>query len=279
MVDGFQPYPSEHRQGQHYSIKYLKSLLALGHVREVGPTGFALLSLIAAYEDRFMYSRAIGFREKQLADELGITRQTLRTVRAKLVKLGLLAFKPGARNRDGRYYTLGPWLDTVQNLDTIDTRDTVKNLGSIQPLSNHYPTTTRPTRPSRPKTKKAVTANAAFWGEDSSKAALGNALQKMHSIPEELNTDAFKAAWVEWLTHLKEKKCKVTPSAIRKQLKKLAAMGEAEAIAAIDHSIASGYQGIYPAPSNARKPRPAAADETYQELTFIELTGGRNARN
>lgn len=38
---------------------------------------------------------------------------------------------------------------------------------------------------------------------------------------------------------------KLTPLAVKKQFKKLAAIGEARSIAAIEHSIANGYQGIY----------------------------------
>ncbi len=59
------------------------------------------------------------------------------------------------------------------------------------------------------------------------------------------SSDEFIAAWNAWLDHRRETKKKLTPTSVRMQFKKLAAMGEARAIAAIEHSIASGYQGIF----------------------------------
>ena len=59
------------------------------------------------------------------------------------------------------------------------------------------------------------------------------------------DSDAFKAAWANWMQHRTESRNKLTPTAARQQLAKLASMGEARAIAAIEHSLANGWQGIY----------------------------------
>lgn len=64
-------------------------------------------------------------------------------------------------------------------------------------------------------------------------------------LPECLKTDAFREAWVLWQQHRKEKKNPLTPTATKQQLKKLEEMGEARAVAAIKHSIAGGYAGIF----------------------------------
>ncbi len=58
-------------------------------------------------------------------------------------------------------------------------------------------------------------------------------------------SDEFVAAWASWTEHRRETKKKLTPTSVRMQFKKLSAMGEPRAIAAIEHSIASGYQGIF----------------------------------
>jgi len=58
-------------------------------------------------------------------------------------------------------------------------------------------------------------------------------------------SEEFTKAWADWEQHKKEKRDKLTPTAVKKQFKKLAVMGETRAIAAIEHSIANGYQGIY----------------------------------
>jgi hypothetical protein len=57
----------------------------------------------------------------------------------------------------------------------------------------------------------------------------------------------FGKAWGEWCQHLREKKKPLGKSAGEKQLRKLASIGEARALAAIDHSITSNWQGIYEA--------------------------------
>ena len=64
-------------------------------------------------------------------------------------------------------------------------------------------------------------------------------------IPGELDTPSFRAAWSDWLTHRKQIKKPVTELAAKKQLKALAKRGTHDAIRAIEHSIANGWQGIF----------------------------------
>lgn len=64
-------------------------------------------------------------------------------------------------------------------------------------------------------------------------------------FPTELDTAEFRAAWKEWEQHRAEKQKRLTPLQVGKQLKKLVPLGVPRAIAAIEHSIASGYQGIF----------------------------------
>lgn len=65
-------------------------------------------------------------------------------------------------------------------------------------------------------------------------------------FPPALDTEAFRAAWELWRKYRAERHLPAwKPLTIRTQLAKLAELGEARAIAAIDHSIAQAYQGIY----------------------------------
>jgi hypothetical protein len=64
-------------------------------------------------------------------------------------------------------------------------------------------------------------------------------------IPAPLQGESFAAAWGEFIKHRSEIKKPLTPLAIRKQLKALEKIGPARAVAAIDHSIANGWTGIY----------------------------------
>lgn len=84
-------------------------------------------------------------------------------------------------------------------------------------------------------------------------------------IPTALDSPEFLEAWNLWSQHRKEKRIKITPTAARMQLKKLAEMGVDRAIAAITHSIAGGYQGIFEE-SNKGKPQPKSSAEAYKEL-------------
>jgi hypothetical protein len=70
-------------------------------------------------------------------------------------------------------------------------------------------------------------------------------LVEVGEIPKALDTPEFRKAWEEWRVHQKQKRVKVTPSSIEKQLRKLSAMGADRAIAAIEHSITGSYQGIF----------------------------------
>ena len=55
----------------------------------------------------------------------------------------------------------------------------------------------------------------------------------------------FRLMWAVWEQHRKEIRKKLTPTTTRLQLKKLAAMGETRAIAALKHSIEQGWTGIF----------------------------------
>lgn len=65
---------------------------------------------------------------------------------------------------------------------------------------------------------------------------------------------AFAEAVARWERHRAEIKHKLTPEARKAWLKKCEAMGEAAAIAAIDHSIANGWTGMFPPKTEDHRP-------------------------
>lgn len=81
------------------------------------------------------------------------------------------------------------------------------------------------------------------------------ALAGMPVVPESLRTPRVLAALDEWIKHRRERRPKVTPTAARNQLKRLEKWGEARAVAAIEHSIANSYQGIWEEPEQKQKGR------------------------
>lgn len=96
-------------------------------------------------------------------------------------------------------------------------------------------------------------------------------LEFENESPESLKTEEFKAAWLKWHLHRLEIGKPLTEQSRKTQLAKLNAMGPERAIAAIEHSIAAGWQGIFEPKSNSyQQGKPAQphieADESTQEL-------------
>ena len=74
----------------------------------------------------------------------------------------------------------------------------------------------------------------------------------LDSLPIALDTTEFRAAWLEWQLHRSEIRKKLTPTSVKRQLKQLAEMGPARAIAAIEWTIAKGWTGIREPDTNGR---------------------------
>jgi hypothetical protein len=71
------------------------------------------------------------------------------------------------------------------------------------------------------------------------------------------------AAWIDWLTYRSEIKKPIKPASLALAAKRLAAMGPGQR-AAVEYSIASGYQGLF-APKPNGKHQPAAAPDHSAE--------------
>lgn len=65
-------------------------------------------------------------------------------------------------------------------------------------------------------------------------------------FPPNIDTPEMRAAWGEWTQHRREIKKPITPTAAKQQLAKLATVGIERGIQMIRHSIANGYQGLFP---------------------------------
>lgn len=67
----------------------------------------------------------------------------------------------------------------------------------------------------------------------------------IYPLPLSLDTPEIESLFAEYAAHRRESKKKLTPTAAKRAIAKLEAMGPERAIAALEHSIASGYQGIF----------------------------------
>ena len=96
---------------------------------------------------------------------------------------------------------------------------------------------------------------------------------KEAAFPElPFSSDQFKEAWSNWRQHRKEKKIPITPTSTKMQFKKLSVMGEARAIAAINHSTAEGYQGIYEPSGQPSKATVPTIDHSKNPRSQLKLT-------
>ncbi len=86
-------------------------------------------------------------------------------------------------------------------------------------------------------------------------------------IPQALDTPEFRQAWMTWLQHRKEKRNPVTPTAQKKQLKKLAEMGLKKALDSLDNSTTQSYTGLFEPSANGKTGRKETEDERFARLT------------
>jgi hypothetical protein len=72
-------------------------------------------------------------------------------------------------------------------------------------------------------------------------------------LPPSLDVPEFRSVWQLWEQHRKEKREKLTPTATKQALSKLATWGLERSIAAIKHSIGQGWTGIYEESRNGQR--------------------------
>ncbi len=86
-------------------------------------------------------------------------------------------------------------------------------------------------------------------------------------LPKILDTETFRTAWGDYITHRKEKRATMTPTAISKALAKLERMGHDRAVAALDHSVGNGWTGIHEPSTNGKKPEKPREEIVYRDPT------------
>lgn len=64
------------------------------------------------------------------------------------------------------------------------------------------------------------------------------------TFPAILDTPEFREAWSSWEAHRREKREKLTPTSVTRQLRMLEGLGLARAIACIEHTILKGWTGL-----------------------------------
>ena len=85
-------------------------------------------------------------------------------------------------------------------------------------------------------------------------------------FPVALDTQDFQAAWEDWKAYRHEKRLRaLTAKGSQAQLARLAAWGVDRAVAAIRHSMANEYQGIYEEKPDGHRPGKAKPSGSYDD--------------
>ncbi len=120
---------------------------------------------------------------------------------------------------------------------------------------------------------EVVTQPNLFSTNPSEANASGSAIAKLNSadgngttppiplapprtIPTELDTPEFNAAWNEFLQHRKEKKSPMTPTAKNNMFRKFTTWGVENAVVAIDAAISNGWTGVFEPKQNKSNSKP-----------------------
>jgi hypothetical protein len=88
----------------------------------------------------------------------------------------------------------------------------------------------------------------------SSSMLVASQKQEIAALALPFASPEFADAWANWGKHRTEIRKPLKPTATKAQLAKLAAMGEARAIAAINHSLANQWTGIFEPDANRSNP-------------------------
>ena len=101
------------------------------------------------------------------------------------------------------------------------------------------------------------------------KSPLGDSLEIPSELDRAFHTEEFKATWGEWVEHKKQKRSKLTPIAIRKQVKLMNEIGPQRSTTAINASIMNGWSGIFK-PDVRGDPRNDSGGDVIQQ-TLLEM--------
>lgn len=67
----------------------------------------------------------------------------------------------------------------------------------------------------------------------------------MNDFPENLCTQEFHETWLDYVEYRQQRKPKLTAIGMKRLLGRLAKWGNERAVAALDYSMAQGWQGVF----------------------------------
>ncbi len=203
----------------------------------------------------------------------GLTRQAVCVAIRRLEGIGAVTVHRGGGATHPNRYTLangqrvktvnGQRTATVPEGQTVNARTAKRSTGAHETVNGRQTGTEK-------KQKKEQTPLPPRGEIDHQAEARVRARRRpapaLPDIPEDLDTEDFRAAWVEWEQHRKEIRHPLKPTTIQAQLRKLAKWGPERAVASIRRSIEQGWQGFFePKDGNGQADRPGKLHQRTKE--------------
>ncbi len=234
-----------HDNGWLGALKPIQTHVWISYLRHASPDGIA-------WPGATRIAKALGHTS---------TAHVLRA-RRQLVKLGLLELvKPGGGFESSRYRVCDPPLREIgagsESAQGPNRNTTLREIGA-GPLREIG---TPPCAESEHITDKRTDKQTDHKNKPASR-------ERLCDLELPFESDSFKRAWEEFQAHRREMRKPVTLTGAAKLLKALQAMGETEAVEAIERSIASGWQGIFPPRTTTAKTTNRRAGE-YAETPLL----------
>ncbi len=260
------------KREKFFAMKVGRLLLKSCAANEIGPDGCWLVKIIALTEDAAKYRRAVTYYDDQLSAVLGVSRQSLVRVRRRVVEHGWLNYSPGRKRVPGRYFVTVPNLakglpdtPTDEGDESYFLSQSGTETESIAVSDFDRKRTESVQQPDRKRTESDHLSYLHLKPKPipPPKSPKGGLAIQEIQLPENLNTPEFLEAWESWKRHRTEKRKNLTPESVRKQYAEMSGWGPDRSIAAINHSIAKGWQGIF-------EPKQANGQPRQHDLTGLK---------
>ncbi len=255
MID----YP---KKGTHYAHRTFRLMHKAMVAAELGRDVFCLLAVILHTEDAARYRGPVSYFNTQLMETLGFRKwETFAAARQKAIDAGWLQYEGCGKRTAGRYFiTIPEGYEQVDDglmeecippengydrgykagydrgmIEGIIRGQSGVRSGDEQGEPPTLPLIPNPTPEEKipPKSPKGERKGKPVYKID------------IGDLPPELSTDeTFIDAWTQFVEHRHEIRKPMTPLSAKQQLRQLEAWGPSRAIAAIEHTIARGWQGI-----------------------------------
>jgi hypothetical protein len=274
-----------------------KTAMAQHHGTDV----LALLTVIACQEDARRYRGPVAFFNAQLLPLLGFRKwERLDRARRAAIESGWLLYESQGSRRPGLYRTtIPPDADSLADSAVdegltpepypSDGDDPNGSSPSPSPPSspgNGYvegyvegePSVPIPLIPNPMPLKTSATVSAGeIRPAKASKARDAGNVQEPIPIPAELDTPAFREAWLQFVAMRKEIGKPLKPTGAKATLTKLQRWGVAKAIEALENATAAQWQGLFEPDERKNRQRPAQQDDPRGNFAagrrYLEMFG------